>query len=143
MARNPSGDDNVADVAAPFVDMDGDQHFNGNVVFIEASPLDFGEGRLSDLIISGTVAVTIPTIAATNSDSVAVNVASAFTASITVGSFVVAAPLEALPTDCLLSTAYVTATDEITVTFDAKEGGGVTGAAKNFRFLVLKGVVSP
>lgn len=142
MARTIAGDDPTA--TAVYVDNDGDTHFNGSTVYIEAAPLDFGEGALSNLICSGTVAVTVPTIAADKQDVVDVDVAAAFTASITVGSFVIAAPLEALPTDCLLAGAYVTATDHISVVFCNKEGGsGVTGAAKNFKFLVLKAVVSP
>jgi hypothetical protein len=84
------------------------------------------------------VAVTVPTIADPETDSVAVDVSSAFSMQPAVGDAVIAIPMEALPTDCLLLGAYVTATDEITVTFSAKEGGsGVTGAAKNFKFLVI------
>ncbi len=87
------------------------------------------------------VAVAVPTIAndaAENVDSVAVDVSSAFSMAPAVGDAVIAIPMEALPTDCLLLGAYVTNTDEITVTFGSKEaGGGVTGASKNFRFLVI------
>jgi len=87
------------------------------------------------------VAVAVPSIAndaAENAGSVAVSVASAFSMQPAVGDAVIAIPQEALPTDCLLCGAYVTATDEITVTFASKEGGGgVTGANKNFKFLVI------
>lgn len=87
------------------------------------------------------IAVAVPTIAndaAENVDSVAVDVSSAFSIQPAVGDAVIAIPLEALPTDCLLCGAYVTATDTITVTFGSKEGGGgVTGANKNFQFLVF------
>jgi hypothetical protein len=87
------------------------------------------------------VAVTVPDItndAAENIDSVAVSVASAFSIQPAVGDAVIAMPLAALPTDCLLLNAYVTATDEITVVFGSKEaGGGVTSAAVNFDFLVI------
>lgn len=84
------------------------------------------------------VSVTVPTIADPETDSVAVDVASAFSVSVAVGDAVIAMPQEALPTDCLLLGCYVTATDQITVTFSAKEGGsGVTGAAKSFKFLVI------
>ncbi len=88
--------------------------------------------------VSGTVVVAVPTIAndaAENGDSVAVDV-SAMTFACAVGDAVIAIPLEALPTDCLLCGAYVTNTDTVTVTFMSKEGGGgVTGANKNFAFL--------
>lgn len=140
MASNPSGDDNKA--GNPYVDVDGDVHLNATTVYAEAATINFAEGQLTNFIVSGTVAVTVPTLAAECSDSVAVDVSAAFTASIAVGDFVLASPLEALPTDCLLSCAYVTATDQITVTFDAKEGGGVTGAAKNFKFIVIKAAAS-
>lgn len=140
MARNPSGDDNLA--GNTFTDSDGDLHFNGTTVYVEAATLDFAEGKITNFIVSGTVAVTIPSFAAETTDSVAVDVASAFTASVAVGDFVIASPLEALPTDCLYAQAYVSATDTITVTFDAKEGGGVTGAAKNFKFIVIKAAAS-
>lgn len=87
------------------------------------------------------VAVAVPTIAndaAENGDSVAVDVAAAFTVGVAVGDAVIAIPMEALPTDCLLAGAYVSATDTITVSFISKEGGaGVTGANVNFNFLLI------
>jgi hypothetical protein len=43
-------------------------------------------------------------------------------------------PIEALPTNCRLQGAYVSATDQVTICFGS-EGGNVTGAAKNFNFL--------
>lgn len=142
MARTIAGDDPTA--TAVYVDNDGDTHFNGSTVYVEAAPLDFGEGVISNFVVSGTVAVAVPTIADAKCDVVSVDVAAAFVASITVGSVVIACPLEALPTDCLLTGAYVTATDTVAVTFSTKEGGGgVTGANKNFRFVVIKNAVSP
>lgn len=87
------------------------------------------------------VVVAVPSIAndaAENVDSVAVDVSAAFSIQPAVGDAVIAIPTEALPTDCLLLSAYVTATDQITVTFGSKEAGaGVTGANKNFNFLVV------
>ncbi len=63
---------------------------------------------------------------------------SSLTFAAAVGDAVIANPLEALPTDCLLLGAYVSGTDTITVTFGSKEaGGGVTGANKNFSFLIF------
>lgn len=140
MARTITGDDPTS--TAPYTDMDGDVHWNGTTIYTESATLDFAEGTLTNLICSGTVAVTIPSFAADTCDSVAVDVASAFTASITVGSFVLASPLEALPTNCLSTGAYVNATDTITCTFASSEAGAVTGASKNFRFLVLKAAPS-
>ena len=91
------------------------------------------------IYMNGTsVAVAVPTIADAEIDEVAVDVSSAFTFQPAVGDSVIAIPQEALPTDCILCGAYVSATDTITVSFAAKEGGsGVTGANKNFKFLVL------
>lgn len=87
------------------------------------------------------VVVAVPSIAdnaAENGDSVAVSVASALSMAPAVGDAVIAIPQAALPTDCLLCGAYVTDTDEITVTFMSKEGGsGVTGANVNFKFLIF------
>lgn len=90
--------------------------------------------------LSDVFAVAVPTIAndaAENADSVAVDVSS-MTFAPAVGDLVIALPLEALPTDCLLCGAYVTNTDQVTVTFASKEaGGGVTGANKNFKFFFM------
>lgn len=84
---------------------------------------------------SETVAVTVPTIADAESDVAVVDV-SAITFVPAVGDAVIAIPLVALPTDCLLNGAFVSAADEVTISFGTKEGGaGVTGAAKNFKFL--------
>lgn len=83
--------------------------------------------------------VTIPTIADAEIDEVAVDVSSAglpFT--LAVGDAVIACPAEALMTSAILCGAYVSDTDEITVSFAAKEGGsGVTGAGKDFTFLCM------
>lgn len=87
------------------------------------------------------IAVAVPSIAndaAENVDSVAVDVSASFAIQPAVGDAVIPIPMAALPTDCLLCGASVTATDEITVVFGSKEaGGGVTGANKNFNFLVI------
>lgn len=67
---------------------------------------------------------------------VAVDVSAATGFAPKVGDAVIAIPMEALPTDCILNGAYITATDTVSVSFGTKEGGsGVTGANKNFRFL--------
>lgn len=87
---------------------------------------------------SGNVAVTIPTIADAEISEVAVDVSGAFTMQPAIGDQVLVNPSEALPTDCILCGAYVSATDQVTISFAAKEGGsGVTGAAKNFKMLVI------
>jgi hypothetical protein len=87
------------------------------------------------------VAVAVPTIAndaAENVDRVAVDVSAAFSIQPAVGDAVIAIPMEALPTDCVMLGAYVSTTDTIVVTFGSIEGGGgVTGANKNFNFLVF------
>jgi len=88
--------------------------------------------------LSDTIAVAVPTIADAEIDEIAVDVSAAFTYQPAVGDAVIAIPMEALPTSAILCGAYVSDTDEITVSFAAKEGGsGVTGANKNFRFLLL------
>lgn len=93
--------------------------------------------------LSDTVVVAVPTIADAEIDEVAVDVSGGSTFAPKVGDAVVAIPMEALPTSAILCGAYVSATDEVTISFAAKEGGaGVTGANKNFRFLYLDGTTS-
>lgn len=87
-------------------------------------------------VLTETIAVAVPTIADAEIDEVAVDVSAASSFQPKVGDVVVAVPLEDLPTSAVLCGAYVSDTDEVTVSFAAKEGGsGVTGANKNFRFL--------
>lgn len=97
--------------------------------FVQSASAVFGA-------LTDTITVAVPTIADAEVDEVAVDVAAASAFAPKVGDAVIAIPLEALPTDCILAGAYVSDTDEITISFGAKEGGsGVTGANKSFRFL--------
>lgn len=92
---------------------------------------------IKGILVSGTIAVAVPTIADAETDIVAVSIA-AMTFAAAVGDAVIAIPLEALPTDCVFNGAWVSATDEVTISFGTKEGGsGVTGANKNFKFLIV------
>jgi hypothetical protein len=123
----------------------GAQTFSGAVT--ASSTIAAGSDATDRVTIKGiymnpaVVVVAVPTIAndaAENVDSVAVDVSGSFSMAPAVGDAVIAIPQEALPTDCLLLGAYVSATDTITVTFGSKEAGaGVTGANKNFSFLVF------
>ena len=89
-------------------------------------------------VVTDAIDVTVPTIADAEIDEVAVDVSAASTFQPKVGDAVVAVPLAALPTSAILCGAYVSDTDEVTVSFAAKEGGtGVTGAAVSFKFLYL------
>jgi hypothetical protein len=83
--------------------------------------------------VSGTVVVAVPSITDPDIAKVDVDV-SAMTFAPAVGDSVIAIPLEALPTNCRLGGAWVSATDTVTITFGS-EGGNVTGANKNFKFL--------
>jgi hypothetical protein len=83
------------------------------------------------------VAVAVPSITDPDIAKVDVSVAAAFSVSVAVGDFVIAAPMEALPTNCRLQGAWVSATDTVTITFGS-EGGSVTGANKNFNFFLIK-----
>lgn len=87
---------------------------------------------------SDVTVVAVPTIADAEIDEVAVDVSgSGLPFTLAVGDAVIAIPTEALMTSAILCGAYVSDVDEVTVSFAAKEGGaGVTGANKNFRFLV-------
>jgi len=134
MARSPSGDDPTA--TAPYADMDGDWHWNGTVVYKEDVTEDYGtEGAVvKNLKYSGIIAVTVPSI--TDPDIAKVDVSlAALTFAAAVGDAVIVVPLEALPTNCRLQGAWVSATDTVQVTFGS-EGGNVTGAAKNMGFLI-------
>jgi hypothetical protein len=77
--------------------------------------------------------VAVPSITDPDIAKVDVDV-SAMTFAPAVGDSVIAIPLEALPTNCRLGGAWVSATDTVTITFGS-EGGNVTGANKNFKFL--------
>lgn len=108
------------------------------------SPFEAGTNATDRVRIQGlyrnpaNAVVAVPTIATGEVDEVAVDVSGAFAIQPALGDAVIAIPMEALPTDCILLGAWVSATDTITVSFGAKEGGGgVTGANRNFRFFVL------
>jgi len=88
------------------------------------------------VILSDTIAVAVPSITDPDCAKVDVDVSAASTFAPKVGDAVIAIPLEALPTACRLSGAWVNATDQVQVTFSS-EGGSVTGANKNFRFLYV------
>lgn len=96
------------------------------------------QAPLKGIYHSAVIAVAVPSIADGEADEVAVDVAAAFTVQPAVGDAVIAIPVEALPTACVFMGAYVSATDEITVSFDTLEGGaGVTGDNIDFRFLLF------
>ncbi len=86
--------------------------------------------------LSDTVAVTVPSITDPDCAKVDVDVSGGSTFQPKIGDAVIAIPMEALPTNCRLSGAWVTPTDTVQITFSS-EGGNVTGAAKNFRFLYV------
>ncbi len=95
--------------------------------FVPAATAVFGS-------LTDTVAVTVPSITDPDCAKVDVDVSAGGTFAPKVGDAVIPIPLAALPTNCRLGAAYVTATDTVTVIFHS-EGGNVTGAAKDFRFL--------
>lgn len=82
------------------------------------------------------VAVTVPSITDPDIARVQVDVSSAFSMQPAVGDVVIAIPQEALPTNARLQGAFVYQTDGVEIVFGS-EGGNVTGAAKNFKFLVI------
>ena len=92
---------------------------------------------IKGIYLSSTIAVTVPTIADAESDNVAVDVSAGFTVQPAVGDAVLAIPAASI-TDLLIHGAMVTATDQITVTFGTKEGGGgVSTAPVDFKFLLF------
>ena len=92
--------------------------------------------------LSDTVAVTVPSITDPDSALVNVDVSGGSTFQPRVGDAVIAVPLEALPTNCVLKSAWVNATDQVQVVFTSI-GGNVTGAARNFRFLYTDCTLTP
>lgn len=111
----------------------GDWHMNGGTLVGAET-----EGATIKGFYKTTLTVAVPTIADAECDLVAVDT-SALTVQVVVGDQVIVTPTQALPTDCLFGGAYVSATDEVTISFMTKEGGsGVTGANKTFDFLIIK-----
>lgn len=95
------------------------------------------EAGLVKGIYFATVSVTVPSITDPDCAKVDVDVAAAFTIAPAVGDLVLVAPQVALPTNCRLGAAQVTATDTVQITFHS-EGGNVTGAAKNCTIAIIK-----
>jgi hypothetical protein len=85
--------------------------------------------------VSATVVVAVPSITDPDIAKVDVDVSAGDFAP-AVGDAVIAIPLEALPTACRLQGAWVNATDQVQITFGS-EGGNVTGANKNFKFVYI------
>ena len=89
------------------------------------------------IYMNPTVHVTaVPSITDPDIAIVATDVSGAFSMAPAVGDAVIAMPAEALPTNCQLQGAWVSGTDTITIAFGSL-GGNVTGANKNFSFLVF------
>lgn len=90
---------------------------------------------VKSIVYSGTIVVAVPSITDPDIARVQVSIA-ALTFAAAVGDAVIAIPLEALPTACRLQGAFVYATDGVEICFGS-EGGSVTGANKNFGFLIF------
>ena len=86
--------------------------------------------------LSDTVSVTVPSITDPDIAKVDVDVSGGSDFQPKIGDAVIAIPLAALPTNCRLQNAWVTTTDTVQVVFGS-EGGNVTGANKNFKFIIL------
>lgn len=84
--------------------------------------------------LTDTIAVAVPSITDPDCAKVDVDVSSVSDFQPKVGDAVIPIPLAALPTNARLGAAWVSATDQVTITFHS-EGGNVTGANRNFRFL--------
>lgn len=80
--------------------------------------------------------VAVPSITDPDVAKVDVSVAASFTVQPAIGDAVIALPQEALPTNARLQGAWVSGTDQVTITFGS-EGGNVTGANTNFKFLIF------
>ena len=118
-------------VAEAGLNTDKDAVFGGSVSFGTSEAV-----AVNGFYLSSTVAVAVPSITDPDIAKVDVDVSSAFTMQPAVGDAVFAIPQEALPTAARLQGAWVNATDQVQITFGS-EGGNVTGANKNFKFLVI------
>lgn len=92
---------------------------------------------IKSVTLSSAVSVTIPSV----TGGVA-NTSTAFSATATVtgakvGDQLLVTPVVALPTNCVFTGAYVSATDTVTFTFTSSVAGAVTGAAKTFDVTVF------
>lgn len=86
--------------------------------------------------LSDTVSVAVPSITDPDCAKVDVDVSGGSAFQPKIGDAVIAIPLAALPTNARMSGAWVTTTDSVQVTFSS-EGGSVTGAARDFKFLYI------
>lgn len=84
-------------------------------------------------IYTSTLSVTVPSITDPDIAKVDVDVSS-LTFQPVVGDMVIVSPVVALPTNARLQGAWVSDTDQVQITYGS-EGGNVTGAAKNHKFL--------
>jgi hypothetical protein len=133
MAQNPSGDDQRT--GQPYEDMDGDIHWNATTVYVEGAQIvtSSTEGATIKGIYTSTLAVAVPSI--TDPDIAKVDVdTSALTFQAVVGDLVLVVPTEALPSNARLQGAWVSSTDTVQITFGS-EGGNVTGASKDVKFV--------
>lgn len=94
------------------------------------------EVTVKGIYMSPTVTVAVPSITDPDTARVQVSVASSFTVQPTVGDAVIAIPLAALPTNARLGGAWIYQTDGVEISFQS-EGGNVTGANRDFKFLVI------
>ena len=90
---------------------------------------------IKGIVLSGAIAVSVPSITDPDIAKVDVDVSS-LTFAPAVGDAVIAIPAEALPANARLQGAWVSAIDQVQITFGS-EGGNVVGAAKNFTFLFI------
>lgn len=112
------------------------QHLTENLVATAAATAVGGKGFINSIALS----VAVPSITASGSANVGEGTGSVgvTVTGVALGDLVLAAiPTAALPANCLLLGAYVSATDTVTITFGAAANTGVTGASKTFDIIVL------
>ena len=142
---------NAATTAAPAISVTGDDtnagltidaKGSGAVLVASTSTGGFKVGTSGEaaavkgIYYSGNVSVSVPSITDPDIAKVDVDVSAAFTMQPAVGDVVIAIPTAALPTNCRLQGAWVSATDTVTITYGS-EGGNVTGAGTNHKFLII------
>lgn len=126
--------------ADTIVTLGASQTITGNKVL--SGTLTQGSDATDRIAIKGfyyspaNVSVSVPSITDPDIARVQVDVSAAFSMQPAVGDIVIAIPMAALPTNARLQGAWIYQTDGVEITFGS-EGGNVTGAATNFRFLII------
>lgn len=104
---------------------------------LKAGDIEVDRANIKGIYLSAVVAVAVPSITDPDIAKVDVDISAALTAVSAVGDVVLALPQEALPTNARQQgSGTIIAADSVQLVFGS-EGGNVTGANKNYKFLII------